>query len=172
MITVVAMVGVLALVTVPSFMTFYQSNKIKAAMRNFTSDIRMMRQYAITQGVQARLTFTPGAAVSPTTRAYDFWIGSSASGTQTWTRITQPNKAQPPLAKGYTRYLEDVIYFPNSGQTFPNSSGVYNVDFFPDGRVQMPANATTGTIMIKTDMKVPKQQYQVNVSPSGRVSVQ
>jgi len=171
LLTVVAIIGVLALVTVPSFVTYFQSNKMKAAMRSFTSDLRTMREYSITQGVQTKITFTPDSKATPSSRAYDFWQGNSAFNSTTWTQLTQPNSAQAPLIKGYTRHLEDIAYFPTStAQTFTATNGVYSVIFYPDGRVGMPSStATTASVILKTDMKVPQPQYSIDLSPSGRV---
>jgi prepilin-type N-terminal cleavage/methylation domain-containing protein len=167
--TVVAIVGILALVTVPNFITYYQSNKMKVALRNFTSDLRTMRQLAITQGVQTRVTFTPAATNTVNSRAYDFWQGNAAFNTTTWTPLTQADPTKPPLLKGYTHHLEDAAYFPITGQTFDAVNGVYSVVFFPDGHVGLPLNATTAAIILKTDLNVPKPQYTIDVSPSGRV---
>jgi prepilin-type N-terminal cleavage/methylation domain-containing protein len=169
MLTVIAIVGILALVTVPNFMTFYQSNKMKVAMRNFDSDLRTIRQLSIAQGVQTRITFTPAATNSPGARAYDFWQGDSAFNTIVWTQLTQPDLTKKAFIKGFTRHLEDVAYFPTTGQTFDAVNGVYSVVFYPDGRVGMPSGATTASVTLKTDMKIPKALYTIDVSPSGRV---
>ncbi len=169
MLAVLAIVGILAMVTVPNFITFYKSNKMKVSMRNFTSDLRTMRQMSIAQGVQTRITFTPAATNTPTSRAYDFWMGNANFNTTTWTPITQSDPTKKALSKGYTRHLEDISYFPNSGQTFIAVSGVYSVVFYPDGHVGMPAGATTASVALKTDMKIPKPLYAIDVSPSGRV---
>jgi prepilin-type N-terminal cleavage/methylation domain-containing protein len=169
MLAVVAIIGILALVTIPSFVKYFQSNKMKTAMRNFTSDVRTMRELAITQGVETKITFTPAATNTPSARAYDFWQGNSNFNTTTWTQLTQPDITKRALIKGYTRHTEDIAYFPTAGQTFDSSGGVYSVVFYPDGRVGMPAGATTASIILKTDMKVPQPQYSIDVSPSGRV---
>lgn len=169
MLTVVAVIGILALVTVPNFVSYFQSNKMKATMRNFTSDLRTMRQISIAQGVQTRITFKPAATNSPSARAYDFWQGNSTSNSTTWTPLTQSDTTKRPLSKGYSRHLEDIAYFPVTGQTFDAVSGVYSVVFYPDGRVGMPGTATTGSVVLKTDLKVPKALYTIDVSPSGRV---
>jgi len=170
LLTVIAIIGILALVTVPNFISFYQSNKVKAAMRNFSSDIRNMRQSAITSGVQMRLTFTPDTKATVASRAYDFWQGDSAFGTApAWTQLTQTNLLSKAGPKGYTRHLEDVVYFPKTGQTFDAVSGVYSIVFYPDGRVGMPSGATTASVIIKTDAKVSVPQYSIDISPSGRV---
>jgi prepilin-type N-terminal cleavage/methylation domain-containing protein len=159
LLTVVAVIGILALVTVPNFISFYKMNKVKAAMLNFTSDLRTMRQTAITSGLQTKITFTPDTSAKPSSRAYSFWTGDSAfSATPTWTQ------------KGRTKYLEDVVYFPKTGQTFDSSGGVYSIIFFPDGRVGMPSGSpTTASVILKTDQKVSKPQFTIDISPSGRV---
>jgi len=169
LLTVLAIVGILALVTVPNFMTYMLSNKMTVALRNFTSDIRTMRQMSIAQGLQTRITFTPGATNTPASRAYDFWIGNSNFNSTVWTPLTQQDPTKKALSKGFTRHTEDIAYFPNSGQTFDAVSGVYSIVFFPDGHVGLPANTTTAAVMLKTNAKVPKPLYQIDVSPSGRV---
>jgi hypothetical protein len=89
--------------------------------------------------------------------------------------------------------MENTVYFPAAGQTFtddwdcvsspPNCvanppvgpgapDGLIDVVFFPDGHVQLPAGASSGSIIIKTDMKIPRAQYTISVSPSGRVLAQ
>jgi prepilin-type N-terminal cleavage/methylation domain-containing protein len=170
MLTVIALIGILALVSVPNFITFQKSNKVKASMRTFTSDLRTMRQMAITQGVQTRITFTPDTTSKPASRAYDLWQGNNAFGsTVTWTPLTQADLTKNPLRMGYTRHLDDIIYFPKTGQTFDATAGVYSVVFYPDGRAGMPSGATTASVVLKTDADVPKQIYTIDVSPSGRV---
>ena len=180
MLTVVAMIGVLALVMVPSFITFFQSNKMKSSMRNLTSDLRSARQLSITRGQQVLFTYGTGN----TQRSYNWYLGNKSLASDTWTPLTGPGKL---IA---TRTLDNVVYFPTTGQTFtddydcvtsapncvPNPpvgtgvpDGVIDVVFFPDGHVQLPTGATSGTIVIQTDMKIPKQQYNITISPSGRV---
>jgi len=169
LLTVVTIVGILALVTVPNFMTYMQTNKMKVAVRNFTSDMRTMRQMSIAQGLQTRITFTPGATNTVTSRSYDFWLGNSNFNSTVWTPLTQQDPTKKALSKGYTRRTEDIAYFPTAGQTFDSVAGVYSIVFFPDGHVGLPANTTTAAVMLKTNLKLPQSLYQIDVSPSGRV---
>jgi Tfp pilus assembly protein FimT len=177
MLTVVAIVGVLALVTVPAFITFYQSNKMKTSMRNFNSDLRSVRQYAITQGKQTALSYATGTNA----RTYDYYLGDKALNSTSWAKIT--NTAAVP-----TRVLDNVVYFPPNGASTPQTftdvldcstppcvagtDGRIDVIFFPDGRVQLPGGVTVGQITIMTDMKIPRPQYTISVTPSGRVQAQ
>jgi prepilin-type N-terminal cleavage/methylation domain-containing protein len=181
MLTVVAIIGVFALIMVPNFMSFYQSNKMKTSMRNLTTDLRSARQIAITQGRQAMLTYGTGA----TARTYDLWLGNRPFNSTTWTRQTGPGLTRA------TKEMDSVVYFPPdpgspaTTQTFTDSldcstgtNCVAGTDtkldilFFPDGRVQLPPGLTTGTITIKTDIRIPRPLYTITISPSGRVLAQ
>jgi prepilin-type N-terminal cleavage/methylation domain-containing protein len=177
MLVVVAIIGLLALVTVPAFITFMQSNKMKTSMRSFSTDLRGVRQFAISQGRQTVLTYATGTDA----RSYDYFLGDKPFGSTSWTKITG-TAARP------TRVLDNVVYFPANAaptpQTFTDvldcstppcvagTDGRIDVIFFPDGRVQIPGGAAVGQITIMTDMKIPKPQYTINITPSGRVQAQ
>lgn len=179
MLTVIAIVGVLALVTVPAFMTYMQSNKMKSSMRQFTSDLRSARQRSISQGQQVLFTFGTGASA----RSYDIYQGNAPFNSTSW------SKTGLPIALQSTRNLDSVVYLPSNAastpQTFTDvvdcSAGTsctagadtkLDVVFFPDGRVQIPAGLTVGTITLKTNMNIPTPQYTVTLSPSGQVHAQ
>jgi prepilin-type N-terminal cleavage/methylation domain-containing protein len=175
MLTVIAIVGALALVSVPAFLTFMQSNKMKSSIRNLTTDLRSARQRSISQGQQVMVTFQTGADK----RRYDLYQGDQPFNSVNWRQTNLPENLK------YPRYMDDIIYFPaQSGatpQTFtdtvtcaalPCTAGTdskLDVIFFPDGRVQLPAGLTVGTITVKTDRNIPKSQYTVTITPSGRV---
>jgi prepilin-type N-terminal cleavage/methylation domain-containing protein len=180
MLTVVAVIGTLALVSVPSFLTFYNSNKMKASMRTFTNDLRATRQISISQGRQAMLSFATGTSA----RSYDVYLGNAPFNSTSW----RPRATTGPGAIRGSRTLEEVAYFPANAagtpQTFtdtvtcttlPCSSGAdsrIDVIFFPDGHVQLPTGATSATITLKTDRRIPKAQYTISISPTGRVQAQ
>ncbi len=175
MITVVAIIGVLALLTIPSFMNYYQSNKVKAAMRTFTSDLRSARSLAIVHGHEVKISFNVGA----NQRSYNVYEAPYALGiipNGSWAPLTGPGSS-PSQA---TKVLDNIVYFPadssSSPQTFtdvdPTPDGLLDLVFYPDGHAQIPKGLTSATISIKTDLNVPKPIYQIQVSPSGRVLAQ
>ena len=184
MLVVVAIIGMLALVMVPNFMTFYQSNKMKSSMRNFTTDLRSARQLSISQGKQVLITYATGT----TARSYDIWVGDKPFNSQNWAPQTGTN-ANPPRA---SKTLDNIVYFPaGATQTFtdflncssgtnctgsvanPATDGKIDVLFSPDGTAQLPTGLANGTITIKTDLnKLPKTSYTITISPSGRVLAQ
>jgi prepilin-type N-terminal cleavage/methylation domain-containing protein len=176
LLTVVAIIGVLALVTVPSFITYYNSNKSKAAMRTFTSDLRGARATSIQRSHEVKLSFVTGTGKRTYTiyeadRAFDV-----AGYTTVWTPLTGPgsNPYRPP------KTLDPSVYFPadspstpqNFTDTDPTPDGDLDVIFFPDGHCQIPAGGVSATITLKTDMNIPKPQYAIVISPSGRVQAQ
>jgi Tfp pilus assembly protein FimT len=173
MLTVIAIIGTLALVTVPAFMTYMQSNKMKSSVRQITGDLRAARARAIGQGQQVMVTFLAGSG----RRTYDVYQGNAPFNSTRWSRPASP------VALQNTRRLDDTVYFPTGVglQTFedtvdcsvtPCVAGAdtkLDVIFFPDGRVQMPTGLTVGTLTVRTDQKIPKPVYTITVSPSGRV---
>ena len=184
MLTVVAIIGVLALVTVPAFINFYQAGKMRASMRNFTTDLRSVRQRAITRGRQTILTYdvtASGAAEANYKRSYTFYEGNLPFNSTSWTPVALTAAG----TKAATHTLNDVIYFPNNAagtpQTFDDtltctgstcSNGTDNrpeIMFFPDGRVRVPSGNTVGKVTIKTNKKVAIRQYEIDLSPSGNV---
>jgi len=172
LLTVVAIIAIMSLVTVPLFISFNNGNKVKAAMRAFSADLRTARATAITQGREVKLTFKTGA----NQRTYDLYLADRAFGTvptASWTPLTGPGSN--PLKASKT--LDSAIYFPDDSTATPQTftdldtipDGWLDVVFYPDGHTQLPTAATSATITIKTDAKSTKAAYAITVSPSGRV---
>jgi Tfp pilus assembly protein FimT len=187
LLTVVAIVGLLTLASVPAFMTFRNAGKMRVSVRTFTGDLRGARQRAITGSHQVLVTFslTPtGAATANQQRTYYFFDGNLPSGSTVWTPVNRTIAGTGgSTASAHT--LDDVIYFPantaSTPQTFADNwsctlgtctTGTDNrpeVIFFPDGHVAVPANSTMGQITIQTNMKVPTPKYIIQISPSGNI---
>lgn len=184
MLTVVAIVGTLALVTVPAFINFYQSNKMKASMRSFTTDLRGARQRAITRGRQVAVMYEVTATGAPQAnykRTYWMFEGNLPNNSTTWTPVALASTG----ASARIRTLDDVVYFPANAtatpQTFEDTmnctlatcaSGTDSrpeIIFFPDGRVRIPSGSLIGQASIKTDMRIPKTAYTIEISPSGAI---
>ncbi|SRR5258708_6887249 len=171
LITVVAIIGVLSLVTIPAFMSYYQSSKVKLSMRNLATDLRKMRGLAITRGVQTKLSYNTGSNA----RTYQLYYGSSGNPTvtQTWKLLSAGNMGAD------TKSLDSIVNFPANSpttlQTFTDVDGDGQLDviFLPSGGVVLPTTNPAlqfGSITIKTPLtKVTVQQYQIDISPVGRV---
>src|SRR2546423_10800404 len=57
MLVVMAIIGILSLIVVPNFMSFYRSTKLKSSMRQFTTDLRGARQRAVADNSITKLVF-------------------------------------------------------------------------------------------------------------------
>src|SRR5512132_2739828 len=82
---VVAIIGVISLVTVPNFIAMQHSGKLKTSLRSFVSDIRGARQRAVTRHVKTKVSFVTGTA----TTARQYTVAEFNQATSTWTQIGQ-----------------------------------------------------------------------------------
>jgi prepilin-type N-terminal cleavage/methylation domain-containing protein len=167
MLVVVAIIGVMSLVAVPQFMTFYRQSKMRSAVRQFTADIRATRQRAISKNNLTVISFTMGATpASPGVRGqyaiYDFngWDFSTDPDTRRWRRVGQPRK------------LDEAVYFLPS--SFANNvvgdddDKLDDIAFKADGTiVNLPG---TPTVVLKTDYKVPNNRCTLTMQSSGAFS--
>jgi type IV fimbrial biogenesis protein FimT len=153
---VVAIIGIMSLVTVPAFMNYQRSNTIKASMRSFTSDIRNCRQRAISQNSQVRLELD-------STKVYKFYEKPNAG---TWGALngfsgTGPGQNLKTLDKGVT-FSANAL-----GDSDGNSKN--DMVFLPDGTVNIGAGA--GTITILSNWKnISQDQFLVTVSTTGKLT--
>lgn len=158
LLVVVAIVGVISLVSVPNFMAMQRASKLKSSLRAFTSDVRGMRQRAVTTHRSTKLSFTTGTASTGRRYTISEWDPTAAPGAE-WKQIGPP------------RELEESCYI--VGQTnFPDRDGdttTRDIVFRNDGTPLFDAGVFRGTVLIKTDWKIAIPQYTVSLELSGAV---
>lgn len=160
MLVVVAIIGILSLITVPAFINFQRRNAVRSALRSFTSDIRSYRQHAITKNAYVRVQFS-GQRDYVAWQSRDFgttWrpllLGTASQGTQ-------------------TRTLPETLTF--SANTYNDSDtptdGLKDIDFRPDGTVGdfAATGPTAGTITLRTDWEDILNTVVVDVSTTGQI---
>jgi len=178
LLTVMAIIGVLSLITVPSFISFQRAGKMKSALRGFTMDLRTMRQRAITQNVRTRLEIIPQATESTASRTYRMY--QSNDNGVTWTPMGIRGGFGSNVTSvvgegtGNRKELEKSVFFETGGTfTDTDSNGQVDVTFLPNGTVVMPvvsgATQTQGTIMLRTLWNVTNNRYSIAITPSGQV---
>lgn len=161
MLVVVAIIGILSLVTVPSFINFQRRNAVRSALRSFTSDIRSFRQHSITKNAWVRVQFE-GERDYVAYQSRDFgetWtelkLGQAGEGTQ---RSTLP---------------QTIVFRANTfNDSDATADGLKDLDFRPDGRVGdfNSANAvTSGTITLRTDFEDILNTVLVEISTTGQI---
>ncbi|HEX3583691.1 MAG TPA: type II secretion system protein [Thermoanaerobaculia bacterium] len=150
---VLAIVGVLSLVTVPQFIAYKQSAALKGGMRVFTSDVRALRQYAITHYCQARIEFV-------TSTSYKFYSRPGTSGT--WSVLVING-----VRWDGTKTLSSPLTF--TGNTFGDIDGNSKPDliFMLDG-----TPSAVGSVTIGVPWKnIAQNRIALTVSGSGGVTV-
>ena len=157
---VVAIIGILSLVTVPAFINFQRRNAVRAGLRAFTADLRSCRQHAISRNTYVRLQFVG-------TR--DYRVMESRDFGKTWTAL----KLGVQSTQENTRTLPETIAF--TGNTYDDSDspadGLKDIDFRPDGTAGdfKATGLAAGTITMRTEWKDILNQVVVDMSTTGQI---
>jgi prepilin-type N-terminal cleavage/methylation domain-containing protein len=156
---VIAIVGVMSLITIPAFINFSQQGRLRAAVRQIHGDLRTMRMLAITNNIRIRTELQPDNV------SYNFY--SSTDNGATWAayipkgQISSTKSISSPVTFGATTFLDvngnnkpDIVFLP-SGMLDPNC-----------------ASAASNPTLV---LSVPWQNiYQnimtITVSPAGGIS--
>jgi len=146
---VVAIIGIVSLVSVPQFIAYQRSSALKSSMRQVMNDLRFARQKAIVEHRQTRLRFAQNANV--------YVIERNVSGT--WTTIQQRqvqeanslvNVDLPTATIGSISYA--MVVFQPSGQAVVSSP--------------------SQSFRVRTAWAQAKTSYQVVVAPPGFIKAQ
>jgi prepilin-type N-terminal cleavage/methylation domain-containing protein len=160
MLVVVAIIGVLMLVTIPNFITMRKSSIVKGSLRQFTGDLRAARQRAVTRSSLVRVAFVPGKR--------QYYIEESTNEGVQW----NPVGIHP-------RYLQDNVYIENSSgaSAFTDTVDDGTLGDLPDivfertGVAQVPNGL--GKVLVKTTWtEVPKPTYTISIRTTGSVQTQ
>src|SRR5258708_1119574 len=142
LLVVVAIVGVLSLISVPAFINFKNQNTFRADLRNFTNDLRSARQYAITQTVDTRVELD--VAGNPlTSNTYRFYSGNALQ--DTWTPLTiAGGRGISPGTSGNIKGLDGPVWI-QSVTNIPDigSDNRKDIVFHPNGSMDVVAPAGT-----------------------------
>ena len=159
MVVVLALISVMALVTVPNFISMYQSARVKAVARTLITDVRNARQLAISNNARTRITFQLGAGA----HTYELFreVRNRTTGASAWNRVKWGD-------------LGAVVYFQSSNFNSPVSgSGYKDIIFRPNGTLDpssLPSVASTeAQLTLKTDQKIPINTYRMEFMTIGNV---
>lgn len=159
---VVAIIGVLMLVTVPNFMAMRKSSIVKGGMRQFTNDLRAARQRAVTQSSLVRVAFKSGSRL--------YYLFESTDEGASWDLIVDTHNP---------RYLPENVYLENSTGTSEFTDTIDDGGFgdLPDivfertGVARAPGGV--GKVLLKTAFtEIAKPTYTISVRTTGMVSTE
>ena len=164
---VVAIVGVVSIVTVPNFISMYRASKVKSAVRKFTADIRDARQRAVT--THRRVMVSVGAQAGETDSYYVFEeIAGAWEPIEPSPRILEEATEDTTVFFGTTNFTDTDT---TDGGSRPDVIFRQNGTVDP-GSYPVMAGGALPTIKITTDMDIPKPTYDISVSSSGSIRVE
>lgn len=168
MLVVIAIIGVLSLISVPAFMNFRRSNDFKTAMRNFTTDLRNARAASIANSFDVRCDVQLGDTTLPVAqrgKQYSFFF-SRDNGT-TWTPLQLRGTGGP---NGNTKQFAFSVWADSqTGLPDVDANGNPDVVFHPNGAMTFTAGTAAATLVLATDWKnISYDRYTITFSPSGQ----
>ena len=157
MVVVLALISIMALVTVPNFISLYQSSRVKATARSMISDVRNARQLAIANNTRTRITFKLGTNI----HQYELFRERKdrLTGVSTWDSVKWGD-------------LGSVVYFQSSTFESPVSgSGWKDIIFRPNGTLDPDCipDAEPWQVTLKTEQNISKQTYRLEFTATGNV---
>lgn len=179
LLVVVAIIGGLSLVTVPAFINYRNSAKLKSSMRQFAADMRAARQRAITENHPTMISFRVGTNQI----AYRDFDGTVASdGTVTYSAITPANRFEKRLDPDvYFAPTTSPCLFDDEITTPAATSGWNDIIFSANGTVENLPTSTTcknasgvisGIVIVRNDYgNLPRNSYTFEIVSTGRVRV-
>jgi prepilin-type N-terminal cleavage/methylation domain-containing protein len=168
---VVAIIGILSLITVPAFMNFQRAGVFKSAMRTVSTDLRSARANAIKTSSDIRVEFTTGSE-GPNTKQYRAY--SSTDGV-TWTPISPRQAFTSAIDDGtgidMIKRLEGPVWL----ERYENlddigADGKADIVFRPDGTANVLGTATNGRIVLATSWaNIFSNRYNIYVTKAGQI---
>ncbi|HEY0142152.1 MAG TPA: prepilin-type N-terminal cleavage/methylation domain-containing protein [Thermoanaerobaculia bacterium] len=161
LLTVVAIIGILSLVTVPNFISLYQSSRVKGVARTFTSDVRNVRQLAIAGNQRTRVAFDATGKTFTTFRE----VRDFTTNTTSWVAIKTGSL-------GEVVNFNNTVFIDRADATGDN--GRPDIIFLPNGTIDttgIPSAQLPPWLEMRTNVRVPKQTYRLTFTPAGAITV-
>jgi type IV fimbrial biogenesis protein FimT len=156
MLVILAIVGIIALVSIPNFINLRHSALLKTSLRTFSSDLRSARQLSVTRYRRVKIQFENN------TRSYQMRMFNPT--TSTWDAIANvPDKtlAETTSFTGSTNV---------SDRDLP-TDGKLDLIFEPNGTLLLDTgNFESRVVITSQSTQLPKNNYIIRVSAAGLVS--
>jgi prepilin-type N-terminal cleavage/methylation domain-containing protein len=152
LLVVVAIIGIVSLYTIPNFVAMQRNGRLKNSLRLFTSDVRMMRQKAVTKHVQTKIGFYVGT----TKNTYSMYEQSGSA----WVQV------------GITKTFEKGCYFSNqlNFRTDRDAVADYDLIFNQDGTTTFDDGVFEGRVELSTIYDdLPVKTFRVSITKPGSV---
>ena len=160
LLVVVAIIGMMSLITVPAFINYQRSAKVKSAMRNVMSDLRNSRTAAVSQNKWVRMTLSAG----PDGRITRYSLDESTDFGTTWTSLRMRTASGLGDVSVAARQLDPAVYFEAATSVIFRNNGTATGD--------AAGSSPTTALRMRTDWKnVAYDRYTFEIQNSGMVKV-
>ncbi len=154
LLVVVAIIGVMSLVAVPSFVSMMQASRMKSALRQLTSDLRGARAQAVTQYRWVKVQLDTGVMPGR------YSIQQSADLGTTWGVETHKTLIEP--------ISIDSTTFPDGD----DADDLPEIVFRNNGTILMTGGVTSREIVIKTTANIAKPSITITAKPTGKITAE
>ncbi|HEX8154073.1 MAG TPA: GspH/FimT family pseudopilin [Thermoanaerobaculia bacterium] len=163
MLVVLALVGIISLVTVPNFISIQRGGRLKSSVNQLAGDLRMARALAVTERARVRVVFSTMTGGPGTRTAYTIWRWNT--GTSAWEQaVFNRNQA----VRGIRIHRREMQ--PRCFVSSVTGLAASEVIFRQDGTIEFPAGVSSGRLRVTTDYsKVTVRTYDISVTVTGLV---
>lgn len=159
MLVVVAIIGMLSLVSVPAFINYQRTMKLRGAVRTLNTDIRNCRQMAISRNVIVRMEL--GADRYQTLMSADNGV--------TWQRLPLRVQDDENIVDANLRYVDAIVSLASTFED-DDDDDIRDIDFHSDGTVWDEGAVAGGTVTVRTDYEATINQAVVSISTTGQLT--
>jgi prepilin-type N-terminal cleavage/methylation domain-containing protein len=168
MLVVLALIGILSLISVPAFVNMRNENVFRADLRTITHDLRMVRQYAITNAVQTRVEMDTGNQAA---KNYYFFVSTDNGANWSPLQIAGSHGVNPAVA-GNIKVLDGSVWFQSmAGLPDVDSNGKLDILYDPSGAMRVATGSLNGTVVMRCLWKkVAYDTFTLTLSGSGNLN--
>jgi prepilin-type N-terminal cleavage/methylation domain-containing protein len=168
---VLAIIGLISMVTIPSFMSLMRSGRMKDSLRSVTTELRYARQRAVTKREFTMVTFDTTNTGAQSHGRYTFWEGTpDPANSNDNTKATWKQIGSPMLVDVGVFFVNDATSpIPDlwDGSTWGTADTKPDILYLPDGSL-----TTGGTFYIRSSTPgIVTNNYQIALTSAGGFSV-
>jgi prepilin-type N-terminal cleavage/methylation domain-containing protein len=163
LIVVVAIIGMISLVSVPAFMTYRESSKIKASVAQLTNDVRATRYRAIERNRPVKLSFITTAHGS------EYTIHNGNSTGTTWVQSGTPKRLDGAIWIDSTTFIDEDSTPDGKIDVIFQQNGIISSASPDNYHTKTEGGKEVAVMVLRTGAKIPKNQYTLYLQPNGSV---
>jgi len=163
---VTAIIGMISLVSVPAFMQYRESSKIKASVAQLTNDLRATRYRAIERNRPVKMSFVL------TTHGSEYTIHFGNTAGTTWVQNGAAKRLDGAIWIDSTTFIdEDAITGTADGKRdiIFQQNGIISSASPDNYHTKTEGGKEVAVVVLRTGAKIPKNQYTLYLQPNGSV---